>query len=126
MLISIATAYEQETNRDPPILIPGVLNESVSSNLDSKTMHELYLWPFQEAVRAGVGSVMCALQQINGSYACQNSWAMNGLLKQELGFQGFVVSDWGGQHSGLASAEAGMDMAMPSSSYWENGNLSLM
>lgn len=41
-------------------------------------------------------------------------------------FQGFIVSDWGAQHSGLASAEAGLDMAMPNSQYWQNGNLSLM
>lgn len=51
---------------------------------------------------------------------------MNGLLKGEIGFQGFIVSDWGAQHSGIASAEAGMDMAMPNSQYWQNGNLSLM
>ena len=69
---------------------------------------------------------MCSYNQINGSYTCQNSKTINGLLKGELGFQGFVVSDWDAQHSGLASAQAGLDMAMPSSTYWENGNLSLM
>lgn len=122
-------AYEQETNRNPPLVTTGttpVYNVSVSSNLDDKTIHELYLWPFQDAIKAGAGSVMCSYNQINGSYACQNSKTLNGLLKGELGFQGFVVTDWDGQHSGLASAEAGLDMAMPSSPYWENGNLSLM
>lgn len=46
------------------------------------------------------------------------------LLKHELGFEGFVVSDWGAQHTGIASAESGLDMAMPNSPYW-SGNLSV-
>ncbi|KAF3059456.1 putative beta-glucosidase A [Daldinia childiae] len=96
-----------------------VLNEQehfrsgISSNLDDKTMHEVYLWPFADAVRAGVGSVMCSYNQINNSYACENSYVLNKLLKNELGFQGFVVTDWGAQHSGVASALAGLDMTMP-------------
>ena len=118
-------AYEQETSRNPPFLLPNSYNQSVSSNLDDKTMHELYLWPFQDAVQAGVGSVMCSYNRINNSYACQNSKTLNGLLKGELGFQGFVVSDWDAQHSGVASANAGLDMAMPTSAHWENGNLTL-
>ncbi|CRG91027.1 beta-glucosidase [Talaromyces islandicus] len=118
-------ANEQETYRMPPMFLPGSFNQSVSSNVDDKTMHELYLWPFQDAVKAGVGSAMCSYQRINNSYACQNSKVMNGLLKGELGFQGFVVSDWGAQHTGIASAAAGLDLAMPSSSYWSNGTLSL-
>jgi beta-glucosidase len=87
-------------------------------------MHELYLWPFQDAVHAGVGSVMCSYNRINGTYGCENSKAMNGLLKGELNFQGFVVSDWVAQHSGLASADAGLDMAMPDSPrYWDDDRL---
>jgi beta-glucosidase len=50
-------------------------------------MHELYLWPFQDAVHAGVGSVMCSYNRINGTYGCENSKAINGLLKGELNFQ---------------------------------------
>jgi beta-glucosidase len=55
-------------------------------------MHELYHWPFQNAVRAGVSSIMCSYNRINGSYGCQNSKTLNGLLKEELGFQGYVRS----------------------------------
>jgi beta-glucosidase-like glycosyl hydrolase len=66
-------------------------------------MHELYLWPFADAVRAGVGSIMCSYNQINNSYACQNSKMLNNILKDELGFQGFVMSDWQAQHSGVVS-----------------------
>ncbi|KAM0322591.1 hypothetical protein ACHAQA_009439 [Verticillium albo-atrum] len=101
------------------------ISESLSSNIDDKTMHEVYLWPFADAVRAGVGSVMCSYQQVNNSYGCQNSKLMNGLLKSELGFQGFVMSDWMAQHTGAASAVAGLDMTMAGddvfytgSSYW--------
>ncbi|KAF9886936.1 hypothetical protein FE257_010677 [Aspergillus nanangensis] len=89
------------------------ISDSLSSNVDDKTMHELYLWPFADAVRAGVGAVMCSYNQINNSYGCQNSHLLNKLLKAELGFQGFVMSDWSAQHSGVGAALAGMDMSMP-------------
>lgn len=110
------------------------ITQSVSSNIDDKTMHELYLWPFVDAVRgrfncvpcvaaipvfltnlhlAGVGSVMCSYNQINNSYGCSNSYTLNNLLKGELGFQGFVVSDWGAHRSGVGDALAGLDMSMP-------------
>jgi beta-glucosidase len=99
-------------------------NASVSSNIDDKTVHELYLWPFQDAIRAGVMSAMCSYQRFNNSYGCQNSHLINRLLKQELGFQGFIVSDWSAQHTGIASANAGLDMVMPNSPLWA-GNLTL-
>ncbi|KAM3501832.1 hypothetical protein MY10362_005264 [Beauveria mimosiformis] len=60
--------------------------KSISSNIDDKTMHELCLWPFQDAVHAGSGNIMCSYQRINNSYACANSKTLNGLLKTELGF----------------------------------------
>lgn len=70
-------------------------------------------------MHAGSGNIMCSYQRINNSYGCANSKTMNGLLKTELGFQGFVVSDWGAQHTGNAGALAGMDMAMPGpGSFW--------
>ncbi|KAJ6201940.1 beta-glucosidase [Bipolaris maydis] len=89
-------------------------------------MHELYMWPFANAVKAGVASTMCSYNRLNGFYACQNSKAINGLLKGELGFQGYVISDFLASHDGVATAEAGMDMDMPGtiaffhggSSYW--------
>ncbi|CZR54957.1 probable beta-glucosidase G [Phialocephala subalpina] len=109
-------AYEQETQRNPTYSDTigfDLLQESVSSNLDDRTMHELYMWPFANAVRAGVASVMCSYNRINGTYACENSKSLNGLLKEELGFQGYIQSDWGGVHSGLSSIEGGLDMNMP-------------
>ncbi|KAK3290432.1 glycoside hydrolase superfamily [Chaetomium fimeti] len=100
---------EQELNR-----------ETISSDVDDRTMHELYLWPFADAVHANVASVMCSYNKINGSWACENDHAQNGLLKKELGFKGFVVSDWNAQHTTDGSANNGMDMTMPGSDY--NGN----
>jgi beta-glucosidase len=100
---------EQELNR-----------ETMSSNVDDRTMHELYLWPFADSVHSNVASVMCSYNKINGSWACENDHANNGLLKKELGFRGFVVSDWNAQHTTDGSANYGMDMTMPGSDY--NGN----
>jgi beta-glucosidase len=97
------------------------ISESMSSNIDDKTLHELYLWPFADAVRAGVGSFMCSYQQINNSYGCQNSKIMNDILKNELGFQGFVMSDWGAHHTGVGAAVAGLDMSMPGDTAFSSG-----
>lgn len=110
---------EQETDRNPTINSQNETVESLSSNIDDTTMHELYLWPFVDAVHAGTVCIMCSYNRINNSYACQNSKTLNGILKTELGFQGYVVSDWYAQHSGVASAEAGLDMVMPSGlAFW--------
>jgi beta-glucosidase len=126
---------EQETNRNPLGTVP-----SSSSNIDDKTLHEIYMWPFQDAVHADVGSVMCSYNRLvshhsccvnrgltftrlDGTYACENDHVLNGLLKGELAFPGFVVSDFGAQHSGVKSAAAGLDLALPTSSFWDNGQL---
>ena len=68
---------------------------------------------------------ICSYNQINNSYGCQNSYLLNHILKGELGFEGFVMSDWGAQHSGVGTALAGLDMTMPgdvgfdsSTSFW--------
>ncbi|GAO13071.1 hypothetical protein UVI_02024330 [Ustilaginoidea virens] len=107
------------------------ISESISSNIDDKTLHEVYAWPFADAIRAGVGSIMCSYNQINNSYGCQNSKLLNGILKDEMGFQGFIMSDWQAQHAGAATAVAGLDMSMPGDtvfgsghSFW-GGNLTL-
>jgi beta-glucosidase len=74
---------------------------------------------------------MCSYNQINNSYGCQNSHLMNYILKGELGFQGFIMSDWQAQHTGVATSLAGLDMSMPGDtvfstgrSFW-GGNLTL-
>ncbi|SPO01536.1 probable beta-D-glucoside glucohydrolase [Cephalotrichum gorgonifer] len=102
---------EQEVNRN-----------TMSSNVDDRTMHELYLWPFADSVKANVASVMCSYNKINGNWACESEEALQKLLKDELGFPGFVVSDWDAQHTTEGSAKAGMDMTMPGSNY-DGGNV---
>lgn len=89
------------------------LANALSANIDDRTMHELYLWPFGDAVKAGVASVMCSYNMVNNSYACGNSKLLNGLLRDELGFQGFVMSDWLAQRGGVSSALAGLDVSGP-------------
>ncbi|PSN65799.1 avenacinase [Corynespora cassiicola Philippines] len=103
---------EQEIQRHPTT-VNGTRIEALSSNVDDKTMHETYLWPFYNAVHAGTASIMCSYNRINGSYGCQNSKTLNGLLKEELGFQGWVASDWRAAYAGVASINAGLDMNMP-------------
>lgn len=98
------------------------ITESISSNVDDKTMHELYLWPFADAVRAGTGSIMCSYNQINNSYGCSNSYTQNYLLKQELDFQGFIMSDWAATHAGVSDVLAGLDMTMPGDTTFDSGD----
>ncbi|KAH9016755.1 glycoside hydrolase family 3 protein [Lactarius hengduanensis] len=83
-----------------------------SSNVDDRTQHEIYAAPFLRSVMAGVASVMCSYNLVNGVYACDNNSTLNGILKSEFGFQGFVMSDWSAQHSTI-SAITGLDMTMP-------------
>ncbi|KAL7621031.1 hypothetical protein AAE478_008343 [Parahypoxylon ruwenzoriense] len=98
------------------------LPNALSANIDDRTMHELYLWPFGDAIKAGVASVMCSYNMVNNSYACGNSKLLNGLLRDEMGFQGFVMSDWLAQRGGISSALAGLDMTMPGDGlFWEDG-----
>jgi len=90
--------YEQEYKRTQE-----------SSNVDDRTQHEIYQKPFLRSVMAGVASVMCSYNLINDTYACENDRTLNQLLKGEMGFRGYIMSDWGGQMSTL-SAMAGLDV----------------
>ncbi|CAJ2504600.1 Uu.00g119940.m01.CDS01 [Anthostomella pinea] len=112
-------ANEQEHFRQP---WEWGLPNAISSNIDDRTMHELYMWPFGDSVKAGVASVMCSYNQVNNSYACGNSKLLNGILRDEMGFQGFVMSDWLAQRGGVSTALAGLDMTMPGDGlFWTDG-----
>lgn len=113
-------AYEQETFRQlyaasDPFTFNTVNNtvNTYSAEVDDRTMHELYLKPFMNAVRAGTGAVMCVYNQINGTQGCENSKVLNGMLKSELNFQGFVVSDWSAVFNASSAVNAGVDVTMP-------------
>ncbi|KAJ5887716.1 hypothetical protein N7495_007757 [Penicillium taxi] len=111
---------EQEHYRQP--FEWGIPN-ALSSNIDDRALHEVFAWPFAESVRADVASVMCSYQRVNNSHACENSKLINGILKDELGFQGFVQSDWLAQRSGVQSALSGLDMSMPGDGlHWADGD----
>ncbi|KAL5338041.1 beta-glucosidase [Aspergillus crustosus] len=103
---------EQETQRTNGY-INGTHVEAISSNIDDRTLHELYIWPFADAVRAGTLSIMCSYNRLDGTYTCEHDELLNGILKQELGFQGYVMSDWFATHSGPKAINAGLDMSMP-------------
>ncbi|KAH8887422.1 glycoside hydrolase family 3 protein [Thozetella sp. PMI_491] len=123
----IATIKHLVGNEQEMYRMYNPFQQGYSANIDDRTLHELYLWPFAEGVRAGVGSVMSAYNAVNGSACSQNSYLLNGILKDELGFQGFVMSDWLAHMSGVGSALAGLDMDMPGdtqvpllgNSYWK-------
>jgi len=85
---------------------------SESSVVDEKTAWELYYPPFEAAVKAGVSAVMCSYNRVDGRFSCENDPTLNDALKTQMGFQGFIQSDWGATHS-TAAASAGLDMEMP-------------
>jgi beta-glucosidase len=101
-------ANNQETNR-----------ATVNEIIDDRTLREIYLPAFEATVKAGVGAVMCAYNQVNGSYMCENNTLLNRILKQEWGFTGFVTSDFGATHSTVASANAGLDLEMPTGIFFD-------
>ncbi|KAJ7610883.1 putative beta-glucosidase, partial [Roridomyces roridus] len=108
---------EQETFRDPYEVDTAADQLPISENFDDKTAHELYMWPFAEAVRAGSGSVMCSYNRLNGTHGCESDVSLNKWLKEELFFQGSIISDWGGTWHTYESAIAGLDVSMPGSAY---------
>ncbi len=87
---------------------------SISSEVEPRVLRELYLAPFEAAVReAGVWSLMSAYNRVNGTHASEHPWLLGELLKGEWGFDGMVVSDWLGTHSTAPTANAGLDHEMP-------------
>ncbi|WP_433066081.1 glycoside hydrolase family 3 C-terminal domain-containing protein [Dactylosporangium sp. CS-033363] len=103
-------AYNQETNRN-------TLADNAIVN--ARTQREIYLPAFETAVQQGqADSAMCSYSAVNGAFACENGPLQNDVLKRDLGFTGFITSDWGATHSTVASANNGLDMEMPGSQYF--------
>lgn len=86
---------------------------TVDVRAKDQAIREIYLPGFLAAVKAGVWSVMAAYNKVNGQYASENEVLLNKILKQEWGFKGFVLSDWGATHSAVAAANNGLDLEMP-------------
>lgn len=90
----------------------------VSSDMDERTLREIYLPAFEAAVKeAKVGAVMDAYNPVNGIFMTQNNHLNNDILKKEWGFDGILMSDWGATHDGIAAANGGLDLEMPSAAY---------
>jgi len=88
----------------------------VSSEVDERTLREIYLPAFEQTVTAAQpATVMCSYNRINGTYASQNHWLLTDVLRGDWGFAGYVVSDWGAVVDPVAAVAAGLDLEMPSS-----------
>lgn len=86
----------------------------VNINLDERTLREIYLPAFEAGVKeAEPWTVMCSYNRINGTYASQHYHLLTEILKQEWGFKGVVVSDWGANHTIFESLQNGLDLEMP-------------
>jgi len=90
----------------------GYDSDSGSTFIDDQTLHEVYVAPFDAAVKAGVSSIMCSYNHLNGTFACGNKDSLTAILRDQIGFKGFVTSDWGATHA-VNFMNAGLDMEMP-------------
>ena len=91
----------------------GYDSDNGSTVIDSQTLHEVYVAPFAAAIqRAHVASIMCSYNKINGTFACGNKSTLTKTLRDDLGFRGFVTSDWGAVHA-VNFINAGLDVEMP-------------
>ncbi|MFL7893994.1 MAG: glycoside hydrolase family 3 C-terminal domain-containing protein [Anaerolineales bacterium] len=87
---------------------------TISSELDERTLREIYLPAFEAAVKkAQPWTVMCSYNRLNGTYAAENHRLLTEILKEEWGFEGFVVSDWGAVHDRVDALQSGLDLEMP-------------
>lgn len=90
--------------------------QSSSSNADERTMREIYLAGFERAIKkAQPDSIMCSYNLINGTYTSANKKLLTDILRNEWGFKGIVMSDWGADIGAVNSLKAGLDLAMPDS-----------
>jgi beta-glucosidase len=92
--------YTQEINRNVPYDV----------RADERTVQEIYTPPWKAAVENGLGSTMCSFNKLNGDYACQNRLLLVDIVKRQLGFDGFVLTDFGAAHSTVQSLNNGLDM----------------
>lgn len=96
----------------------------VSSDADERTIQEVYFATFRKAVeQAHVGAVMNSYNLVNGVHATENRWMNVDVLRNQWGFQGILMSDWGSVYSGVAAANGGLDLEMPDGAYMNEKNL---
>ena len=92
---------------------------TIDAVIDERSLMEIYLPPFEAVVRDGeVASVMAAFNRINGDYACENAELLGTILREQFGFRGWVMSDYGANHSTAPAANAGLDQEQPAAGHW--------
>lgn len=97
---------------------------NVSSDVDERTLREIYLPAFEMAVKEGhVSALMTSYNPVNGVHASQNNHLINEILKGDWGFKGLVMSDWVSVYDGVGAANGGLDLEMPSGAYMNQKNL---
>src|SRR5215469_14000463 len=97
---------------------------TIDSEIDERTLREIYLPAFEASVKeAKVGAVMDAYNLVNGVYMTANDHLNNQILKKEWAFDGILMSDWGATHNGIAAANGGLDLEMPSPAFMNRETL---
>ena len=90
---------------------------TVNSVVDERTLREIYLAPFETAVKkAQPWTVMCSYNRLNGTYAAENKWLLTDVLRGDFGYKGLVVTDWGAENQRVPGLLAGQELEMPTSS----------
>ena len=89
---------------------------SCSSEIDERTLREIYLAAFETAIKeAKPDTVMCSYNRINGEFASENHWLLTEVLRDQWGFEGYVMSDWGAVNDRVKGLKAGLELEMPGS-----------
>ena len=103
-------AYQQEVNR-------GTGQNSIVSD---RALMEIWSYPYKDAIEeADLGSVMCSFNKINGVFACESDYVLATILRERLGFDGFVITDFGAIHSTAPSIRAGTDMETGTAAFYD-------
>src|SRR5579883_2029054 len=97
---------------------------SISSEVDERTLREIYLAPFQAAIEeAKPWAIMASYNKVNGTFASENPYTLSDILRKEWGFDGVAMSDWFGTQSTAEAVNAGLDLEMPGPANWRGAKL---